>query len=112
VPGVPPRVRIEATSSLPLAHPDLFVASTPPALYGSRPDIETSGDRVILTSVLQGDPAHLLQPLHILVTLADDTRSVEAGILSRGLSRWLQAGHCRSAREAMNSARAKARATR
>ena len=86
VPSAPPRVRVEATSSLPLAHPDLFVASTPPALYGSRPDVETSGDRVILTSVLQGDPAHLPQPLHILVTLADDTRSVEAGILSRGLS--------------------------
>ena len=55
VPSSPPRIRVEATSSLPLAHPDLFVASTPPALYGSRPDVATSGDRVILTSVLQGD---------------------------------------------------------
>ena len=83
VPSAPPRIRVEATSSLPLAHPDLFVASTPPALYGSRPDVETSGDRVILTSVLQGD---LLQPLHIMVTLADDARAVEVGILTRGLS--------------------------
>ena len=78
--STPPRLRVEATLALPLEHPDLFVASTPPAVYASKPEIETSGDRVVLTSVLQGDPADFLRPLQIMVTLVDDTRAVEATV--------------------------------
>ena len=78
--STPPRLRVEATSSLPLEHPDLFVASTPPAVYASKPEVDRSGDHVVLTSVLQGDPADLARRLHIMVTLVDDTYAIEAAV--------------------------------
>lgn len=78
--SAPARIRVEATSARPLEHPDLFVASTPPAIYASRPEIEISGDRAVLTALLQGDPADLLRPLHITATLVDGSRAVEAGL--------------------------------
>jgi suppressor for copper-sensitivity B len=84
--STPPRLRVEATSALPLEHPDLFVASTPPAIYASRPEVDRSGDRVVLISALQGDPADLARPLHIMVTLIDDTRAVEAAVPSEDTS--------------------------
>ena len=80
--SAPARIRVEATSARPLEHPDLFVASTPPAIYASRPEIEILGDRAVLTALLQGDPADLLRPLHITATLVDGDRAVEAGLAS------------------------------
>jgi suppressor for copper-sensitivity B len=77
--STPPRLRVEATAAQPFEHPDVFVAS-PPTVFGGKPDIEISGSRVVLNSILYGDVADVLRAPSIEVTLVDGSRAVAASL--------------------------------
>lgn len=75
--STPPRIRVETASAQPLVHPDLFVAGARET-YAVKPDIQISGQRTMLTSILQHDPTDPSALSNLEVTLTDGLHAVQA----------------------------------